>query len=355
MKPKERVLAALNHQETDRVPLVITHGQMFPKVEAGLRRHFMVNDIEAIRLALGIDVRWLQPVSYRLERHPELAGLNWFGTDEGRLFSFGDVMGEGRPLQGVETVAEIENFSWPDPDWFDYDSVTRLARQYRDYGLVAPSTWGPLFCRIAELCGMVDTMVMLLQEPILVEAMVEQIENFYTRYLTSMLDAAPGQIDMMYTGDDVAGQEGMLFSLDVWRRFFKKPYARMFQVAKDRGVRVMFHICGSCMELIPDLLDIGMDILQVLQFSAKGMDPRSLADEFGQDLCFCGGVDVQQLLPRGTPEQVRAEVRVLIDTLGAGGGTSWARRIRCSMMCQSRMCWRCMTRRDSTVDLEKAG
>jgi uroporphyrinogen decarboxylase len=293
---------------------------MFPEVEAGLRHHFTVNDIEAIRLALGIDVRWLHPLSYRLAEHPELSGLSLFGTDEARLFSFGDAMGEGRPLQGVETVAEIENSSWPDPDWFDYDSVTRLARHYQDYGLVAPSTWTPLFCRISELCGMEDTLILLLQEPILIEAMVEQLENFYTEYLTRILDAAPGQIDIMFTGDDVAGQEGMLFSLETWRRFFKEPYARIFQVAKDRGVQVMFHVCGSCMDVIPDLLDIGMDILQVLQFSARRMDPRSLKAEFGQDLCFCGGVDVQQLLPHGTTEQVRAEVRLLIDTLGKGGG-----------------------------------
>ena len=320
MKPKERVLTALNHQEPDRVPLDITHDQMFPAVEAGLRHHFMVRDIEAIRLALGIDMRWLQPVSYRLSKHPELTGLNWFGTEEGRLFSFGDSVGEGRPLQGVETVAEIESFSWPDPDWFDYSSVTMLAQQYRDYALVAPGTWSPLFCRISELCGMEDTMIMLLQEPILIEAMVEQVENFYTQYLTRVLDAAPGQINIMFTGDDVAGQDGLLFSLETWRRFFKKPFARIFQVAKDRGVRVMFHICGSCMDLIPDLMDIGMDILHVLQFSAKGMDARSPKSEFGRDLCFCGGVDVQQLLPHGTPEQVRAEVRSLIDTLGEDGG-----------------------------------
>jgi uroporphyrinogen decarboxylase len=321
MKPKDRVLAALNHNETDRVPLDVAHDEIFPSLEAELRRHFMVKNMEAVRMALGLDVRWLQPISYRLSKHPELEALNWFGTPEDRLFSFGDGSGLGaRPLQAVQTVAEIERFAWPDPNWFDYGSVTTLARQYRDYAIVAPGTWTPLFCRVSELCGMKETLMMLIDNPVLLDAMVERITDFYVQYLTRVLDAAPGQIDVMYTGDDPAGQQGMLFSLKLWRRFFKKPYERMFQVAQERGVRVMFHICGSAVHLIPDLVDSGVDILQVLQLTAKGMDPVKLKSEFGQDLCFWGGMDVQQLLPYGTPEEVRAEVRHLIDTLGKGGG-----------------------------------
>jgi uroporphyrinogen decarboxylase len=321
MKPRERVLAALAREETDRVPLDLAHDEIYPSLEAKLRRHFMVKDIEAIRLALGLDIRWIQPVSYRLSRRGELNGLNWFGTPEDRLFSFGDSTSLGRrPLQGLDTIAEVERYPWPDPDWFDYGSVATLADQYRNYAIVAPGTWSPLFCRISELCGMKETLMMLIDDPVSIDALVERIAGFYVEYLTRILDAAPGHIDIMYTGDDPAGQQGMLFSLKLWRRFFKKPFARIFQVAKERGVRVMFHICGSAVALIPDLLDIGVDILQVLQLTAAGMDPVKLKSEYGRDLCFCGGVDVQRLLPYGTAEEVRAEVRHLIDTLGKDGG-----------------------------------
>jgi len=284
MKPKERVLAALDHQATDQVPLDITMDDLSPDLEAALRQHFMVKDTEAVRVALGIDLRWVQPVSYRLSKHPEGAGLNWFGTTEG-LASFADGLGQ-RPLQNAETVAEIERYAWPDPDWFDYDTVPTLAAQYRDYAIVAPMTWSPLFCRIAELCGMERTMMFLVDSPALIDAMVEHIMDFYAEYYSRILDAAPGQIDIMYVGDDPAGQDGMLFSPDIWRRFFKQPYSRLCQIGKQRGVRVMFHICGSAVDLIPDLLEIGVDILMPLQFRAARMDPRELKAAYGRDLCF---------------------------------------------------------------------
>jgi len=318
MRPKERVLAALDHRPTDRVPLDITHDELFPSLESALRAHFMVKDLEAVRLALGIDIRWVQPVSYRLPRHPELAGTNWFGTTLG-LQSFADGLGL-RPLHSAETVAEVERYPWPDPDWFDYSSVAVLANQYRDYGIVAPMTWSPLFGGIAELCGMERALVLLADRPALVDAMVEHILEFYLSYYRRILDAAPGQIDIMYTGDDPAGQTGMLFSPRMWRRYFKKPFARLFQLGKARGVRIMHHICGSAVDLIPELLEIGMDILMPLQFSAARMDPRELKARYGRDLSFYGGVDIQRILPFGTEAEVKAEVRRLIDVLGAGGG-----------------------------------
>ena len=112
----------------------------------------------------------------------------------------------------------------------------------------------------------------------------------------------------------------MLFSPEDWRRYFKPALARLFNTAKSRGVRVMYHICGSPIAIIPDLIDIGMDILMPLQLGTKDMDPTFLKREFGKDITFWGGVDTQHLLPYGTPDEVRAEVRRLIDILGQDGG-----------------------------------
>ena len=319
MTPRERVLSALNHQEPDRVSLDMTQDDISPQLDTELRNHFMVKDFEAVRLACGLDIRWIQPISHRLSQHPELAGKTWFGTLDGSSASFAECVGS-RPLKGVKTVAAIENYSWPDSDWFDYCSVTTLTEQYKNYAIIAPRTWSPLFCRICELCGMEETLMMLYDSPAMIEAMVERITDFSVQFLARTLDAAPGQVDIMYTGDDPAGQEGMLFSVETWRRFFKKPYARIFQVAKDRGVRVMFHSCGCIVDLIPELLDIGLDILQPLQFSAGRMDPRDLKTRFGKELCFCGGVDIQHTLPHGTPDEVRAETKELIGVLGKNGG-----------------------------------
>lgn len=318
MNPRERVLAALNHQVPDRIPIDIAMDDLSPALETGLRTHFMVKDSEAVKLGLGIDVRWVQPVNHRLSKDPEQAGLNWFATTQG-LQSYADGFGL-RPLQHVASIADVERHPWPNADWFDYDTVATLAGQYGSYAIIAPMTWSPLFCRIAELCGMERTLTLMVDDPVLIDAMVEHIMAFYLEYYRRLLDAALGRIDIAYMGDDPAGQERMLFSLDMWRRFFKKPYARLFQVAKDRGVRVMFHICGAATELVPDLLDIGMDVLMPLQFRAARMDPTELKARYGRCLCFYGGVDTQHTLPYGTAAEVRTEVRRLIEILGADGG-----------------------------------
>ena len=321
MKPKERVRAALDHQQPDRVPVDITHGQIFPVLEDKIRLHYEVRDTEAVRVALGIDLRWVRPIYLRPEEPtPGAEGpmLNWFGATDG-LLTYDDDVGV-RPLANVTSVAEVERYPWPSADCFDYAAIATLARTYQDYAIIAPAWWSPLFCRVSELCGMERALMMLVQEPALVEAMVEHITEFYLEFYRRSLDAAPGQIDIAFTGDDLSGQQGLLFSLETFRRYFRKPLARIFEVIKIRGVKVMFHICGAVQEFIPDLLDIGMDILNPLQFSATGMDPRKLKQEYGRLLCFYGGVDIQHTLPYGTPDQVRSEVRERIAVLGKGGG-----------------------------------
>ena len=321
MRAKDRVLAALDHREPDRVPVDITHGQIFPELEDKLRLHYEVRDTEAVRLALGIDLRWVRPIYLRPDEPTSGAGspmLNWFGATDG-LLTYDDDVGV-RPLANVASVSEVERYPWPSADCFDYAAIATLARTYRDYAIIAPAWWSPLFCRISELCGMERALMMLVQEPALVEAMVEHITEFYLEFYRRSLDAAPGLVDIAFTGDDLSGQQGLLFSLETFRRLFKKPLGRIFEVIKSRKVKVMFHICGTVGELIPDLLDIGMDILNPLQFSARGMDPKRLKDEYGRSLCFYGGVDIQHTLPYGTTGQVRSEVRERIEVLGKGGG-----------------------------------
>lgn len=318
MRPKERVLAALDRRPIDRVPVDIFHGGMYPELELRLKMHFSVLDAEGVRLGLGQDLRWVNPI-YRRELDPLAARTDRTCFGGPFLATYADTVGD-RPLRNVSSLAEIERYPWPGMDCFDFDSVATMARTYQDYAVVAPGDWAPIFCRISELCGMERTMMMLIEEPLLVEAMVEHITAFYLEFYGRVLDAAPGMIDIAQTGDDLSGQKGLLFSADLFRRFFKKPLGSIFELVKSRGVRVMFHICGAVQELVPDLIDIGLDILMPLQFSAVGMDAAQLKREYGRDLSFYGGIDVQHTLPRGTPEEVRAEVRERIDILGQGGG-----------------------------------
>ncbi|MBI2940464.1 MAG: hypothetical protein HYY04_08505 [Chloroflexi bacterium] len=316
-KPKNRVLAALRHEETDRVPLDITHG-LSTDAEVRLRRHF-ATDMEGINFALGRDLRWIRPIYLRPPEAPSGANVNWFGGQVEAYLTYADGIGV-HPLQNVETVAEVERYPWPSAAWFDYSVLPALAAQYSAYAIVAPADWNPTFSRICELCGIEHAMQLLLWEPAIVEAMVAHISEFQMEYARRTLDAAPGLIDIMFNGDDVAGQNGLLFRPDLWRRYFKPSLARLFSVGKERGLHVMFHSCGAVREIIPDLLDIGLDVLNPTQVGAAGMDPEKLKAEFGHRLSFHGGVDTQYTLPFGATEEVRAEVRERIDVLGRKGG-----------------------------------
>ena len=121
-------------------------------------------------------------------------------------------------------------------------------------------------------------------------------------------------------GDDFGTQQGPMMSLQTWRRFFRPGFAAFIELAHRHGLQVMHHTCGSVVELIPDFIECGLDILQSLQPQAAGMDLGRLRREFGRDLCFQGGMDIQGVLPHGTPQDVRDHVRQQIEAAGDEGG-----------------------------------
>ena len=138
--------------------------------------------------------------------------------------------------------------------------------------------------------------------------------------LQRALEAARGQIDLVFTADDIGGQQGLLMSLSMWEEFLKPHHQRLNAIIHAYDARVIYHSDGAVAAAVPGLLDMGIDVLEALQFDAAGMDPADLKTRFGDRLCFAGGVSVQQTLPFGTAEDVRAEVRRLRAILGRHGG-----------------------------------
>ncbi|MGE5527536.1 MAG: uroporphyrinogen decarboxylase family protein, partial [Patescibacteria group bacterium] len=129
-----------------------------------------------------------------------------------------------------------------------------------------------------------------------------------------------GRIDFLHIADDYATQRGLLMSLAMWREFFREPTRRLVEMAHAFGAKVLFHCCGAVHDLIPELIELGIEVLDPVQTSACGMEPARLKEEFGRSLAFHGGVNTQHTLPHGTVEDVRREVFRLRETLGRGGG-----------------------------------
>jgi uroporphyrinogen decarboxylase len=128
-----------------------------------------------------------------------------------------------------------------------------------------------------------------------------------------------GIADFIGFGDDFASQQSMLIDPKKWREIFLPQWRRLYAIAHGQGFKVIMHSCGAVRPVLRDLIEAGIDVLQVMQINASGMDPAELKKEFGNSISFYGGVDTQELLPHGTPARVRQEVRRLIDIVGKGG------------------------------------
>jgi uroporphyrinogen decarboxylase len=127
-------------------------------------------------------------------------------------------------------------------------------------------------------------------------------------------------LDWLWTGDDVGGQESMMLSPNRWRESLRPHLARIFAVGKEHHLPVAYHSCGAIRPIIPDLIDIGLDVLNPIQCNCPGMDPAGLKRDFGKDLAFMGGVDTQELLPRGSADEVFRQTRRLIEEMTVDGG-----------------------------------
>ena len=139
-------------------------------------------------------------------------------------------------------------------------------------------------------------------------------------FLDAMLESCPKGIDIVYMADDYCSQLGPLFSPDTFREFVVPYLARIVERVHRSDKTFLLHVCGAVRPLLPMIIDCGVDMLEPIQIRAEGMEPEGLKRDFGKDLCFYGGVDLQQILCQGTPQQVSDEVKRLIDILGRDGG-----------------------------------
>jgi uroporphyrinogen decarboxylase len=223
-------------------------------------------------------------------------------------------------LREVETIRDVEAYAWPSPGDFDLEDVPPDCKAHlRAYSLVLAGV-PPLFCTLSELMGMDTALINMLLAPAVVEATVERIAEISLELTRRALSQSSIPLHQFYLWDDVADSRGLLFRPELWRRWFRPHLADQVAVIKAYGVVAHYHCCGSMAEIIPDLIDMGVDVLDPCQVHLPGMEPVMLKREFGRYITFWGGVNTQHTLPFGAPEDVRREVQELVRALGVGGG-----------------------------------
>jgi len=345
LKSRERFMMALNHKEPDRVPIDLgSIASTIRTVEAydrlkthmGLAldkkiRHFADEHIvpdEEILQALHVDTIYLRmnvPKSWprvRLDPHTVVDewGVPWY-KPPGSFYT----SPKSHPMK-TAGMEEIEKFPWPDPNELSrFEGLREKAKQLSertDYALVADGITGVgVFDMTWHLRGMENIFLDMIIHPTFTEALFERLTDYYVAVYRNYLRAVGDYIQMVIYYEDLSGQDGPLMSPDLYRKFIKPCHRRIFRVIKDHtAAKLCVHTCGSVYAFLDDYVELGVEVLNPVQTSARNMDPHRLKQKYGSALSFHGGIDTQRFLPRATPAQVREEVRRMIGILGVGGG-----------------------------------
>jgi uroporphyrinogen decarboxylase len=229
------------------------------------------------------------------------------------------------PLAGEIDTKDLDRHPWPCPEWWDAEALAAEIRRLEaegPYAIALPEFGDPggMFEISWYLRGFERFLMDLAENPDLAQEILRRVTDFYVALLGRVAHAVPRGIDLVWTSDDVAHQHGSLVSPRLWREAIAPHHERLNRAIHEMGARVMYHSCGAVRPFIDGLIETGMDVLDVVQLSARGMDAQDLKARFGGRIAFHGGIDVQTTLPRGSVEDVRGAVRDCIRELGRGGG-----------------------------------
>jgi len=343
MTSRERVLAAAKRRQPDRVPVElsstfnagisrIAHRNLLkflgmesgPEVDDVLAFGTVVPDPRILE-RFGVDftlVRLRPPKEPEVEQIDEETFRDEWGHIYKRTPLYIDLVES--PLK-EPSIEALNRMHWPNPA--DKSVVEGLRaeaaalRSRTDKGIVARCFSGGISDIARSLRGLENFFMDLLLNERFMDALLDRVEEWLTARYLMYIDAAGDFVDIVEYGNDYGTQRGLFISADLYRKYFKPREKRMFDAIKSRtDAKLFYHSCGGVFDIIGDMIECGTDILNPLQPNAAGMDPERLVAEYGKDVSFCGGIDVQQLLPYGTPEEIRAEVRRVASILGRYGG-----------------------------------
>ena len=313
---KQRVHAALRREPVDRIPIFMW---FHPETRVRLGRLLEIPP-DRVPDVMGNDVQmtWVNN-NYAMEgivhehdgeSHVDFWGIEW--TKDGPFNQISRF-----PLAGA-SVPEMLECAFP---WAHKEEL--LARMepllaFRDDYFIGCDVSPCVFEMYWRLRGMDQALLDMAAEPEMIGALFSRCADFAVMLSEQACRRFP--LDWLWAGDDVASQQSLIMSPGMWRRLVKPQLGRVFEVGKRHKLWVAYHCCGALRSIIPDLIEMGLNVLNPIQCNCPGMQAEALKREFGKDLAFMGGVDTQELLPRGSANEVRRATRRLVETMTADGG-----------------------------------
>lgn len=329
MKPRDRVLTALNHEMPDRCPMQISFTPEFAallakEINLGSDKihnpHGGGNTYELERALeqdmLLTSVGWANSYYQDADTYIDEWGVGW------RSVKYTTPFGVGRYTEfGSHPLADdnaLDRYQPPNPNRPElYKEAGWVLQNFKDTHWIVGVTVTTIFETAWALRGYEQMLVDLALNPDLADAVMEIP---YQYHLTAAKKLTEMGVDMIWLGDDIGAQEAMIISPRMWRKFLKPRMANLISELKaiNPQVKVAYHSDGSIYPIIPDLIEIGLDVLNPIQ--PASMDPAKLKRDYGDKLCFWGSIDEQHTLPFGTPADVRKEVQTRLETIGKNGG-----------------------------------
>ena len=332
MTSRERVLTALAHRQPDRAPFNLGFG-LQPPAMLDFMQYMGIGGLaetEDFLLSLAdmrnISPDYIGPVDMVKTDNDGTVNCIWgvkrkpvsYGAGSYDEISY-------YPLADATDISDLQNYPWPSADWYDFgnykDKLIRSGRNAETGNRYAVYTGiANVFEASWYMRGFERMFMDLIDAPEFAWELMSRVTDYFIGYFTKLLQSADGMVDIVFTADDIGSQEGLLMSLPMWEKLVKPHHIRINKALHEFGVKIMYHTDGAVMDAVPSLIGMGIDILEALQFDAKGMDPATLKDCYGDRLCFHGGISVQHTLPYGSEGDVRTEVAQMLDVLGKDGG-----------------------------------
>jgi len=326
MNSRERTFLALEHKPGDRIPIDFwATGSVAKRLETKYGKPYT-----EFLDHYDVDLRYIEGPTYI--GPPLKPGMDIWGVERTAVIAGSSKQSESysettkAPLEDAVTPGDIEAYDhWPDPDMFHYGVIEEQSDAILNENRVVVFM-GDRLNRIAQLKpamylrGTEKIFLDLVSQPEMAEAIFTRIRKFYLVYLERILQASNGKIDIVMTGDDFGAQNGLLISAKMWRKFIKPGFVDYINLIKSHQTISMHHSCGSVVDIIPDMIECGLDVLQSIQPETRGMLLTNLKSLFGKNICFQGGISIQKTMPYGSPDDIRKEVKAIADITKNEGG-----------------------------------
>jgi len=341
MNSRQRLLAALNHQQPDRPPRDLgstTSTGIHPTAYQGLKHYLGLTPAfeylsaraqlarveDTILDRYAIDCLPIIPaeagVPPSLDEHR--AYRDRWGVERRLPEGGGHYYVSRPPLAAAASERDIASYQWPEPN-VDYRELQQQAQHLRatsDKALILNLEVG--FLHQSQFMRGFDLWLMdLVSDAPLAAYLMDSVLEIWLAEARAMIAAVGDEVDVVMYADDIAFQNGPMVSPATYQSLLRPRQEKVFRLLKDSGLKVLYHSCGNILSLIPHLVDMGVDALNPVQVSARGMDDTgALKSQWGDYLTFWGGIDTQSVMPTGTPQQVSQEVRRRLDDLAVEGG-----------------------------------